>query len=340
MPHRRYVPISLLLALLPVAGARADTTRTVRVDCSRGESINAALRHVADRLVVEISGKCREAVVVSRANVVLRGTDPAVDGLIGPVGDFVSLLEIQGAAGLATTTGGGGVALENLSLAGGAYCGLFADDANVSLRNCLIADNNTGGGCGGAHFARGSAGRIVNTTFLRNHLFAADSSISCRNCTFAEHPFGAFLVSGGAGHGTLVSSTITGGAGASAVLQGRLHILDSTIDVTQRAISVEQGGQARVIGGTLSGQLVGDYGGLVRLAGTTQSANAFGNQFDHGTFLAVDGGALAGMTRFDRFSHGTFANGAALGALLCSTGADAVCDGSVTKASSSCGLCP
>lgn len=331
--------VAALLALLPATHALADITRTVRVDCTRGQSVNAALRTNADQLIVEITGKCREAVVVSRSGVVLRGTDPALDGLIGPVGDFVTLLDVQGAF-LGSSSGPEGVALENLSLSGSAHCGLLVVDSSIRLTNCLIADNNTGGGCGGANITQGSSARIVDTTFLRNGLATVESSVSCRNCTFSEFPFAAFIVTGGGGHGTLASSTINGGFGAAAVVGGTLQIVNTNITVTNRAINVEQGGAANVIGGTLSGQIIGQYRGIIRLDGTTQTTNPFGNELDQGTFLSVNGGALAGTTRFDRFSQGSVSNGTALGSLFCSAGADVKCDGSETKVSSSCGLCP
>ena len=327
-----------LLAVLSTAAAQADTTLTVRVDCTRGQSINAALNRNAEELIIEITGKCNEAVKIRRSRVTLRGTDPALDGLVGPVGDSVPLLEVQG-ADLGSRSGSGGVELENLSLSGGTDCGLFVADSSVALRNCLIADNNTGGGCGGAHFTRGSDARIRNSTFLRNGLAAVESTVSCQSCTFAEHPYAAFIVSGGGSHGTLANSTISGGSGAAAILQGDLHVLNTTITATNRAINVEQA-QARVIGGSIAGQIVGDYRSLIRLENTTQTSNPFGNYLGQGSFVAVNASSLAGSTQLRGFSQGSIANGAHLGDLSCGTGADVTCDGSETKSSSSCGLCP
>ena len=118
-----------------------------------------------------------------------------------------------------------------------------------------------------------------------------------------------------------------------------LHVVNSTITAAGRAVSVEQA-QARVLDSTLSGQIIGSHDSLIRIEGTSQLANPFGNQLDLGSFLAVTGSSLTGTTRLDRFSEASLAGATALGDLVCTTGADAVCDGSETKASSSCALCP
>jgi hypothetical protein len=51
------------------------TTATVRVDCVKGDSINAALltNTKAQRLTIDISGMCHENVVVTRDRVTLHG---------------------------------------------------------------------------------------------------------------------------------------------------------------------------------------------------------------------------------------------------------------------------
>lgn len=77
--------VYILVASLGGAGAAfAGSTKTVTVDCSKGQSINAALDDKSEELVVEVEGFCHEKVVIRRSGVTLRGSDPALDGIVGP----------------------------------------------------------------------------------------------------------------------------------------------------------------------------------------------------------------------------------------------------------------
>jgi hypothetical protein len=63
--------IVLLFALVPFAQAK-----TVKVDCAKGNSVNAALSSTAAELIVEFSGACAEDVLIDQPNVTLRGIGP------------------------------------------------------------------------------------------------------------------------------------------------------------------------------------------------------------------------------------------------------------------------
>jgi hypothetical protein len=335
--HRHAFGSGIALLMLAAAAA-ADTARTIRVDCARGQSINAALAANADELIIEISGKCNEAVVVKRSRVTLRGTNPALDGLIGPVGDFVPLMEVR-AANFGTRTGAlPAVQLRNLSISQSGDYGLFVDSSIVAINNCLFADNRGVGGQG-LHFTRSSSAVIVDSTFQTDEIFLFQSSVQCRSCTFSGNPGAAFIVSGGGSHGSLVNSSINGGGGAAAHTGADLNLVNTTVTGTHGTINVEQA-QARVQGSTLSGHVEADYRSMLRLENTVQTANTFVNVFDQGAFVTVNNSTLVGPTQFHQFSRGSVVNGSHLGDLSCSTGADVACDGSETKGSSSCGLCP
>ena len=67
-------------------GQTAQADRPIKVDCAQGGSINRALEMFADRtdrITIEISGFCQEALVISR-KVLIRGTNPSTDGITGP----------------------------------------------------------------------------------------------------------------------------------------------------------------------------------------------------------------------------------------------------------------
>ena len=73
----------LLFTLLGGITAAAQTTVTVKVDCTKGGSINKALdqNKNARSLILEIGGMCTENVIVTRDRVTLRGINPSIDGI-------------------------------------------------------------------------------------------------------------------------------------------------------------------------------------------------------------------------------------------------------------------
>src|SRR6185503_4060518 len=77
--------ITVIVMLFPASQITLSekTTTTVKVDCAKGDTINAALASnpKVQRLTIEISGMCHENVVVTRDRVTLRGSDPAHDGI-------------------------------------------------------------------------------------------------------------------------------------------------------------------------------------------------------------------------------------------------------------------
>ncbi len=89
---------------------------TVNVDCDQGESINAALAQLANKLTVLINGSCEEEVVITRNDVTLQGVDPTPT-ITAPPGEWSSAIRIEGAHG---------VSLWDLQMVGGG-CTLNAD---------------------------------------------------------------------------------------------------------------------------------------------------------------------------------------------------------------------
>ena len=110
------------LVLLFCFGAEAKDesgVKTILVDCDKGDSINKALGEKADELIIKIKGMCQEHVVIERDNVTLLGSDPAVDGIKGPIGDpeAIALVELRQTAD---------VRLENLMITGSEGIGIGA----------------------------------------------------------------------------------------------------------------------------------------------------------------------------------------------------------------------
>jgi hypothetical protein len=80
--------LALCLTATGLAAAEedgGDGTRTVRVDCSKGGSLNDALASKARVLVVEFTGTCAGAVTINRGDVTLRGADASATITVGPI---------------------------------------------------------------------------------------------------------------------------------------------------------------------------------------------------------------------------------------------------------------
>ena len=86
MRIKRAIPL-MVASLALIASPVAAKEKTIQVDCSKGQSINQALRDKAEELIIQISGMCQERVVVTRDNVTLIGSDPVTDGVTGPALD-------------------------------------------------------------------------------------------------------------------------------------------------------------------------------------------------------------------------------------------------------------
>ena len=148
MKIRFVIPTMMATFALLASPSSAQKSKTIKVDCSKGQSINKALEDKADELIIEISGMCEENVLVERHNVTLRGGDPAGDGIraVDEGDDDVAL----------TIAGTLNVAVENLRLTGGER-GLTVNNVirgSVHVRNCNVEGNSRmglkleGGGIG------------------------------------------------------------------------------------------------------------------------------------------------------------------------------------------------
>ena len=166
MKSKTLVLGTMLCLVLCAAAGQAKTTKTVQVDCAKGDSINAALEEKADALIVEISGFCSEAVVIGRDDVTLRGGHPALDGIEAPGpppegGELPSPLTIYEAGGFAVERltlrdGQDGVRLRGGSIGStvgelvdcrveGNVNGIFVTDANLTLTGVTVAGNSAYG---------------------------------------------------------------------------------------------------------------------------------------------------------------------------------------------------
>ncbi len=199
-------------------------TRTVRVDCFEGESINRVLRYYwwIDELTIELNGICDEDVLVKRDNVTLRGINldgygEPTDGIRAVSTDedkppnFGATLFIRDALN---------VTVENLILTGAVLHGLRVVDSGnpgptpILVKNCRLENNASRG------LSLGRAGVFIeDTEIARNGVGAAvmnNSDFNCERCSIEG------TLSGGGSELALIGST----------LKGRFQVFWSRIDLT------------------------------------------------------------------------------------------------------------
>ena len=262
---------SLLMPAAPTQSvvARAPTA-TEKVNCGKGESINKALaRHPgAAALVVEVSGMCRENVVVTRDRVTLRGSDPATDGV-----EATADAEQTDAA--VWVRDAQLVTIENLKLTGG-FSGLLASNVGVPflrLKNCRLEGNNQWGAQ--LELALLDA---VDTTFGPNTRFSVGafngSRFGCAGCTLTLAPDSTtrdnILALGGSQVILFETSLVNGGINAG---NSSVNLTDSSVQAFPGASAVVAGASSSL--GFARTQVEGSFrlstGTTANLAGVTQT---------------------------------------------------------------------
>ena len=337
-----FLSVAALLAAPPVPGARPKS-KTVVVDCKKGESLAAALGEEAEDLIVEVHGLCSEDTKVLRGNVTIRGIDPAVDGIRGvtkarsasPVGGTTAALEVRGS----------GVVLEKLRLTGGALYGLLVvGSQGTEVRNCRLVEN----GELGASFTGASAAVVYDTIFSGNGAGGArvnrSSVVNFRGCALRDNPSpgaGIGLEAINGGRALLEDSRLQGLVGVNAMNGGMVSLSASEVEGASVGLSVKGLGHLELTNVALRGAIAASSRSLVVLKGVDQIANPRKNTVVADSTLQLlnasptgsesgEGGtvgtSLLGPTEVRQFSRLIF-QGDSLhsGDLTCSSGGDAFC---------------
>ena len=139
---------------------------------------------------------------------------------------------------------------------------------------------------------------------------------------------------------SLTHSTIVGDKGVRA-MRGSL-LIGQFSHVTSSGTGLQSTEMAELnwFEGDVSGSIVADFKSLLLLQDVDQTANPLNNVVNRSSTLTINDTTLVGPTHLRIFSNGEVINGSGLGVLTCSTGSDIFCDGTETKTSSTCGLCP
>jgi len=336
--------LTAMLCFLVVSSASADikakdkspATATVAVNCNLGERITDALVVPAVALTIEISGICEEDVHVLRSNVTLRGTDPSMDGIRPALDDVLN--QALNLFGVNT------ILIENLKITGGRMGIGINYSFGVTLRNCLIEENDFAGVIAGT--ASGSI--VLEDTVIRNNgtrgiWVTNGSNLICRRCTIENHST-AIKLSNSSKMFFIGSTAQNAFRGVD--VSGGSHFATfapkSAID-GNRAIQLNDHASARIqAGDTLNGEIRISGHSVAILRNSTQSNASLFNYVDSGSSLAARGTSLEGDIFVSEFADVTLHFGSTIsGGLYCRLGADAACDDPLGATGySDCGQCP
>jgi len=319
-----------------VRPTQAQVTKTIQVDCAKGQTINKALRVPAEELIIEISGICEEDVEINRENVILRGSDPALDGISGTATGYVPGIAVLTVRNVVRFR------VENLAVLDGVGSGMrFSSTLAAEVVNCRVEGNAVAG-------IQAPHGQVfVTDTTVTGSAWGVmgfDSTyLECVRCTVTGNNFmgvGAYSDA----RVQVSDSEISSPIGLYSAEASQLWVDDSTVEGTSQGISVIDGGQVTISGSEVSGPISVESNGLVLFDDTDQIANSAGlNSLTvDATMELTSGSSLLGDTSIDGFSKLLVRDTSALnGNLACSAGGDAYCDrpANVTG-TSTCGLCP
>jgi hypothetical protein len=322
------------------APAAAASTKTVAVDCTQAQSLQAAINSDAGPLIVEIHGICHENVSVKYRDITLRGVDPLTDGIQG----VVSVPQVA-ALNFAFVDGG---LVEDLSISNGSGPGLSAVFSHLTLVNCRV----TGNVGFGLQFAEGGfvdgTGLTVSQNTGPGARAARGAIFFCHGCDFVNN--GGFAA--GAANGGFLSlhqTVVTGQRGLSSNGSSYADIdcLTETLahpcslQATGRAAQAVEGGTVVLYGaGDFTGQLGAADRASVQLVGARQLATGqpglgpLANAIDEfGVLEAVSGNVesqLFGTTNVSAFGRVLLREMTTLnGSILCDSAGDAWLDSTV-----------
>ncbi|HEV8609112.1 MAG TPA: right-handed parallel beta-helix repeat-containing protein [Thermoanaerobaculia bacterium] len=324
----------------PASGA---ASKTVAVDCTAGQSIQAAIDREDGPLVVDVDGFCNENVSVKRKDVTLRGTNPLNDGIQGVVSapQFAALRFAYTDAGR----------VENLSILNGPSLGIAAFFSRLTMVNSRVTGN------GGVGMTVSDGGIVDATGLTASQNAGAGAHVSkgaaffCHECNF-ENNGGFAAIAANGGVLSLLDSVVTGQRGlrSNGASYADIDCITETsshscsLNATGRAAQAFSGGIAALYGaGNFTGQVEAGDGATVQLVGARQLATGQPGQGpianlvgDFGTLSAgtddVSQSQLFGTTNVSGFGRLLLRDMTTLsGSIQCNSAGDAWLDPTIVK---------
>lgn len=277
----------LIVSTPPPALADHPQTNNVLVNCAAGETLNEAIAANIDsdkRLVIEFTGTCTEAVIISRDDVTIRGADASAtvvgrifaDGKVrsrftgftirdtppdprpnGRLGDAILLNATVGTV------------VEDLRIIRPGGNGITTDDGQVKVRNVTVT------GCGGIGIASGMSGSfLVSGTLVTNGCQGAGIQVG----------FGSQLT---AQFGTVIEANDNLSWGILVQTQGQVTIFRGTrVSVLRNGIGIQVSNKGSLTHGDglldvsdnrTFGILVGELSDMTPFGGIVPNIRVSGN---------------------------------------------------------------
>lgn len=322
-----------LKAMRPrIAPQAQDTSKTVTVDCTKGEKIQDAVDKNAAPLDILVKGLCIESVRIDDKDFTLRGTDPLVDQIQGTTVAGLTIVDVNSAV------------VQNLGFVNGVMAGLSIFDSGVSMTNCRVTGNVNGILVRDDSLFVGE-GLTISSNF-QSGIFSDDARfVGCIGCR-AENNGGFAGRATRGGVLTYLDSEIVGARGIIASL-GAYADIDCvsegsgnpcSMQATLIAAQAFAGGQATLFGaGDFTGRVNAFDRGGVDLLGARQTALTGGNNVgSFGTLLlepldAVES-QLRGTTFVNNFGRALVREQSTLdGSISCTSAGDAWLDPTTIK---------
>lgn len=314
--------VLVLLACCVVEAKDESGTKTVFVDCEKGDSISEALKNKSDDLIIEIAGMCEENVSVQRNNLTLRGTDPETDGVRGVIGVDEPVLLLQYSSF---------VNIENLTIERAGEDGINARWSLLLVTNCRIREN----GRYGVAFSDAAAW-FWDTTITANEStgarIAGGSSFVCEGCDISSNGWYQATAFDGV-HAHFRNCQIAGGHGVAGQQYSLLSLTDTTVAADGWALVADYNGQLLMTGREVTGALWAGTDSSLELSDVEQVSSAFGNFVEGNSFLSVDDSTtVRGATMVSEFSKIALQGESLLdGDLICASAGDAYADDPATQ---------
>jgi hypothetical protein len=256
----------------PEAQAFPRPTRSVVVNCSFGQKVQAAVDANAGPVEIIVSGICVENVLIRDKDIMLRGAGkPALSGI----------RSTDTATPALTIRGGGIDSVDSLSFSNSAGLGMSIQGASVTLTNCLYENN----GASGLQVKAGAVVLATGLTFNNNvgaSINVNNGQIFCTACDVSGNNFAVQAIRGSIV--SLLDTMVTGRRGILAADSGTIADVDCVNGGTTHPCGVQVTGVAALAGGGGLASLfgVGDFtgrigavdAGTVSLFGSRQIAGA------------------------------------------------------------------
>jgi hypothetical protein len=259
-------------AEIPEMPVARRSVMAVVVNCSQGQSIQAAVDANPAPVEIQITGICVENVLVRDKDVTLRGTQqPSLDGIRSAIASIPAL----------TVRGSVSAEISDLSFRNSAGTGLaIRGGASMTVRNCLFENGTVGLRVDSGAFVLGNG--LTFTGNANSDTNTSGAQFFCVACDFNGD--GPAAVSTRGAIVSLNDCVVAGSLGIVADEGGAFVDFDCASSDTPHVCSMTVsgpaaistvGGTARLIGtGSFIGQLIADDGGTIRLNGAVQRAGS------------------------------------------------------------------